>query len=380
MKALLILAGEDPCDFLDALPLFHGLREKVSATAIWVAGPHLIQPLVFGSLVDSFIHLPAKPRKASWLEQLRWAEACVARIRASAPLVSWSDTFALKSISSWAPWIQWRIGSLNRHGWADEFLTFTLNGSRISEKVYHQQKFAQTYWELASGGSPVRKRFWAEPSRDPLDPPVAGELGPFPVDRLWPRRGRLSAPVKDYWVLAPGAAEESRQWPWERYLALAREVHARTGLPGVLIGTPQDALQAQRVCSDESSGLLNCVAQGDWVDYSDLLANSRFVISGDSPFARIALYLGRYTHIVWGARDPKWAAPSGSGRLQISFYPAACWPCSLQVCPQLGEQKLRCLRDLSVQTVQSDLFAGLSRYLPEVLGSVGAAGQDQEGS
>jgi len=380
MTSFLVLAGEDPGDFLASFPLFYRLKSSSPLASVWVAGPQKIKPFLFDSYVHSFIALPTAPRSASFLSQLQWAEACVKTIRAAAPQLSGAESFALKSISQWGPWLQWRLGSTQRHAWGGEVLSFLANGTRVSSETFQNQKISQTYWEWTpSAAQSEGLPFWAEPASDPLDPHLSGVCDVFPLDAVWTQRHSLPAPDGNYWVLAPGASEETRQWPWERYLELARQIYSRTKLPGLVIGTPQDALQAQRICSEDSSILVNRVAMGGWVDYCDIIRKAQFVIASDSPFAQLSLLLGRYTHIVWGARNPQWAAPSGLGRSQMSFYPAPCWPCSYGECPLEGDLKLRCLRDLSVQAVADDLWVGLSRYLPGVLDGGSLQGK-QEGA
>ncbi len=330
MKRLLVLSPEAPDEHLLALPFFLELRERHPDSRITLACPPAVRWVHFRGLVDELLGIPPAPAaEASLWGVFRAAEELGARLRAAGP---WDACFALSS----RPLLGW-----------------TALRAGLGEVRYLSPGMA----EFRGGPG-----FWSIPPENPLDEPIPGRYASADWKKIWGDVPQATLPSGPYWVLAPGAASESRQWPVERHLELARTIHSRTALPGFVIGLPRDAPIALRISSDPETGLQDLTARFDLTQLTDLLARSQFVVSNDSEVAALALLCGAQTHVIWGGRDQGIYHPGGPGRLQLIVEPVACWPCNSATCAVAGDQKLQCLRRIVPQRAAEAVLEFHSRY------------------
>jgi len=330
MTRVLVLSPEGADEHLAALPFFLELRATQADSRITLACPSSVRMFHFKGLVDEVLAIPAAPGPdASLWEVFLAAHELGARLGAGGP---WDSCISLSG-RPLLTWTAWRAGirEIRRSAPGDP---------------------------LVVGGA----GFWSLPPENPLDEPMVGRYASVDWKQVWGDIRQAAVPAGPYWVLAPGAVSETRQWPVERHMELARLIHARTGLPGFVLGLPRDAPIAVRICADPETGLQDLTARHDLTQLTELLSGSEFVVSNDSEVATLALLCGAQTHVIWGGRDQSVYHPRGPGRLQLILEPVNCWPCDAVHCAVSGEQKLQCLRRIDPGKVAEAVLAVHAKY------------------
>ena len=169
-------------------------------------------------------------------------------------------------------------------------------------------------------------------------------------------------------ALAPGAAfGPSKQWPAERFAALADHLHERRGARCVLLTGPGEEDTRRAVLAAARHPLLECPRQGldmlkAAVSLADLLAGN------DSGPRHVAVAFGKPVVCVMGPTSPAYTdGPWERGRvLRIDV---DCGPCQQPVCAT----DHRCMTGISVDAVAEAALAALDLQPPR-----GPAPRDEE--
>lgn len=146
--------------------------------------------------------------------------------------------------------------------------------------------------------------------------------------------------------LAPGAAYGfAKQWPPERFAALARSLVER-GVHCVLIGQPADQGVGQELMMtfERSEGatpasvkLLNLIGRTDIRQLMGVLTHCTTVVAHDSGAAHLAAAIGLPVVAIFGPTDERYSAPLPGPRLTgthaILSHDVFCRPCMLRECP-----------------------------------------------
>ena len=95
-----------------------------------------------------------------------------------------------------------------------------------------------------------------------------------------------------YFVLFPGASYAGRLWPAERYVELARRIHAMTGWVAVVCGGPSEAGQAALMCEAASVPMLNWVGRTSLRGLTTVLARAELLVGNETSAVHIAAAVG----------------------------------------------------------------------------------------
>ena len=158
--------------------------------------------------------------------------------------------------------------------------------------------------------------------------------------------------------LFPGAEwGPSKQWPWRRFAALARELRRRRPdvRIAILVG-PKETWLGVRI--HEESGKLHPVIGPD-LDLAALagvVAHLDLAVSNDSGPMHLAAALGVPTVALFGPTDPRRTAPAGEGHALL-HRDLWCSPCFRRRCPLLHH---RCLKSIEVEEVANVALDRLS--------------------
>lgn len=359
-RTILVRAPNWIGDQVLAFPFFHYLRGAyprariVSVCVPWVAD------IQFKTLVDEVIPL-AKPRAGSgFIEKFRHLDAEAKRVGSHGP---WDLAFSLPNSFS-AAWLLYRAGAKVRRAYAAEGRGWLLNEKlSVPDETFGIHHRAQAYVDLLPGAvRPKRevREFWGVLPENELDEPVPGELAKFDPDRYWPS-ARVTKPKGLYWILAPGATADSRRWPLDYFIALARKISEATNLTGLIVGGPKEAPLAERLCQFEELRLLDYTARGPLPGLTDLFAGAEFTVTNESGLAHVASFCGSFTQIICGAADPRRTKPTGPGLVQVSLNSVECWPCERNECSQPGEKQIQCLKGIKPETVWEEIRRGLRK-------------------
>jgi ADP-heptose:LPS heptosyltransferase len=188
------------------------------------------------------------------------------------------------------------------------------------------------------------------------------QLGPLSLDAAWVAEAaslfdRMGwAPDARPYAVAPAATHATKGWPVERFAEWVR-ADAPAGAPLLLVAGPADggavgrfrAALGDRPLLDASSASLGTL--------SALIARAQVLVGNDSGPIHLATMLGVPTVALFGPTSHvRWGPPPGHGaRHRVARLDLACSPCSNhggRACP---EGHHRCMNELGVDAVRSQL-------------------------
>lgn len=356
MKKILVRAPNWIGDQILAFPFFHFLRKAYPRARITVACVPWVEDLQFRDLINDVIVLN-KPAQNTFKERFTVLEEGAKKAREQGP---WDLAIALPN-SFGAGYFLFRSGARKRRGYATDGRGVLLN-DRVQWNATSSIHRAQSYVDLLPDEARPKKdvlNFWGIPPENELDEEIPGEMKQFAFDRSWKEIDFLKPPETPYWILAPGATAESRRWPLQNYVRLARVIYEKTGMKGIIVGGKAESLDAEGICGDPSLQLEDWTAQCPVPGLARLFRGAKFTVCNESGLAHVAALCGSFVQIVCGAADPKRTRPVGPGKVQIAVNPVECWPCERNHCFQENEKKLQCLRGITPELVWEEIERGI---------------------
>ena len=94
-----------------------------------------------------------------------------------------------------------------------------------------------------------------------------------------------------YFALFPGASWDGKQWPLDRFRALAERLHATTGWTGVVCGGPDDRALAATLCAG-TPWLLDWAARTSLPQLAGVLSGAHLLVSNDTSAVHVAAAVG----------------------------------------------------------------------------------------
>jgi len=357
-KTILVRAPNWIGDQILAYPFFHFLRNAYPQAKITVVCVPWVEALQFKNLVDEVHVLPKNfgPKK-NIFDKFIALEDLAQNLKTKGP---WDLAITLPHSFSSA-WIQFRAGAKERRGYDMDGRGLFLN-SKIQSASLSLVHRSQAYLNLLPAEFQPKIHatdFWGVEAENELDDPTPGVVPEFDAQNAWPEADPVDAPQGTYWVVAPGSVAESRRWPVENFLALARIISAETGMPGFIVGGPSEVAIATTLCEDRSVKLKDLTAQGSAASYWKVFKNAHFTVSNDSGLAHVASLCGSPVQIVWGAGDPKRTEAIGPGKTRVLFNPIDCWPCEKNICLRVNGPKLECLKGINPELLWKEIKHGL---------------------
>jgi ADP-heptose:LPS heptosyltransferase len=156
-------------------------------------------------------------------------------------------------------------------------------------------------------------------------------LGAFGIDAdpndLALRRPGVEPGIRNAVVIHPGAAFCSRQWPAERFAAVARELRG-DGHDIVITGSRAEVPLAAAVGAEAGLPRSSVVAGlTDVVSLAALIAQARLVICGDTGPAHLASAYGTASVVLFGPTPPsRWGPPTDARHVAL-------WPTVRRTAP-----------------------------------------------
>jgi heptosyltransferase-2 len=170
--------------------------------------------------------------------------------------------------------------------------------------------------------------------------------------------------------MAPGAAYgKAKQWPPERFAALAVDLHRRLGVTSLLFGARGDAKTTAAIAraataQGGAASVIDLAGQTDLLLLVALMARCRSVVSNDSGAMHVAAAAGVPVTAIFGATNEHHTAPlpceaHAPAPHEILTAPVWCRPCMLRECPI----DHRCMRRIDAARVAE----AVERQLPATL-------------
>jgi heptosyltransferase-2 len=356
MQKILVRSPNWIGDQVLAYPFYYYLRKLYPQARITAVGPAWIESIQFLDLVNE-VHVLQRPLGSGVFAKLRALEQEASLLRSAG---RWDLAVSLPNSLS-AAWLMFRSGSRERvcYNTDGRGLLLTRRQDWQDDRVSHRAVDYVRLLPLSLNEIEGVRHFWGLPPENELDPGIPGVVEPFQPQKSWLRAQPIQSPLKDYWVLAPGSAAESRRWPVSRFAELARKVRDSTGLCGLIVGGPKEASLALQLTEDRSLGLRDLTGQGTVADLWAVFQGARFTVANDSGLAHVAALCGSPTQVVWGAGNPQRTTPLGPGRVRVAFQPLDCWPCEKNSCALPSPRKLECLQGLSSEMIWNEVRNGL---------------------
>jgi heptosyltransferase-2 len=171
--------------------------------------------------------------------------------------------------------------------------------------------------------------------------------------RAWIANRRLR-PARPLIALAPVAAYgPAKEWPVERYAALADILAERHGAECVLVGGIDDRAQCEAIAARCRSGALIAAAETTVGELIALLSLCHGFAGNDSGCMHLAGALGVPTVAVFGSTNPARTGPLGP-HCTVIYRGLDCSPCLDRTC-RFGHYN--CLRDIAAEEVAGALEA-----------------------
>lgn len=164
------------------------------------------------------------------------------------------------------------------------------------------------------------------PTSDALDTSIAPR-------QAWKDTGRALIGPGRFFGIAPGAAKGSaKQWPPERFAAVADRLNAERGARIVLLGSAADRGPAGAVARAMKTPSTNLCGKTDLRAFVGLVACLDGLVANDSGAMHLGAALGIPTVGVFGPTNPDETHPVGK-RAAFVRGVAECSPCEHVTCP-----------------------------------------------
>jgi ADP-heptose:LPS heptosyltransferase len=273
-RRLLVLRALGLGDLLTAVPALRALRRRFATAPIVLAAPVALAPLVARiGAVDRVLDVPPAVRTPPGPLPPTAARPWLAvNLHGAGP----QSTQALRRL---APARLWSYGPPDGPQWRDE--------------EHEVDRWCRL---LAWYGCDV--------DRDDL------YLDPSPA-------GARPAPV----LVHPGAAEEERRWPADRFAAVARAMAERGHRVLVTAGPGEQGLAGQ-VATAASLPASSVATSMNLDALADLVSGSRLVVCGDTGIAHLATAFRTPSVVIFGPQPPSRWGPPADGRHRVFWSPS----------------------------------------------------------
>jgi ADP-heptose:LPS heptosyltransferase len=127
-------------------------------------------------------------------------------------------------------------------------------------------------------------------------------------------RSALAAllPVKSgYVVVAPGAADDRKRWPSDRFAVVVERLLKDHGCTVVLVGDRRDGGNIAGMLSAFPAGVINLCGQTNLCQLAFVLSRASFALTNDSGIMHMASYLDVPVLVLFGPTDPFFYGPWG---------------------------------------------------------------------
>jgi len=147
---------------------------------------------------------------------------------------------------------------------------------------------------------------------------------------------RAGVQPQRYFAFAPGAEYgPAKCWPAAHYAALAADLHARHGLPVLLLGSAKEAALCEGIAAAAPGACTVLAGRTTLQDAMTLLAAARGVVSNDSGLMHVAAAFGVPQVAVFGSTSPEHTPPLNA-RAQVIWLKTElnldCAPCFERSC------------------------------------------------
>lgn len=344
MDRALIIAPQWIGDAVMSQPLIATLAERgetITVAALpWVAPVYRAMPQV-----AKVLELPFVRGKLEWAARRELGQSMQRRFDAAYVL---PNSFK-SALLPWFADIPVRIGYQGEARWG------LLNRRLVNP--HGRPPMVQFYLALARPGvARVSQSLFGDSQMSVQVPSPVLAVAPGRIEQVCQSHGLTPGA---YWAFAPGAEYgPAKCWPADHYASLAARLHAGTGMPVLLLGSPKEGQLAADIDAKAPPGVCRPLAGKTSLDEAmALIAGACGVVSNDSGLMHVAAAFGVPQVAVFGSTSPEHTPPLNALAAVIWLkeeHKIDCSPCFERVCP-LGHT--RCLQEVSPERVETALRA-----------------------
>ncbi|MEW5794973.1 MAG: lipopolysaccharide heptosyltransferase II [Candidatus Zixiibacteriota bacterium] len=161
-----------------------------------------------------------------------------------------------------------------------------------------------------------------------------------------------------YAVLAFRAVAESRRWGTENYTELARRIISQCGIKVVLVGTEENRKSGDDIvgaAKTTEGAIVNLAGKTSLRELGTICSRAVVFVGNDSGPAHLAAAVGAPIVVLSGADDPKETSPMAGKKRMIYREQLECISCVKNKCPLKGGDFMRCMKEITVDMVMSEL-------------------------
>jgi len=342
IRAILVRAVNWVGDAVLSLPTIRQLPRFFPQADITVLAVDRVAPIYWRQpgVTEVIPYLPGPPRSslADWgrhLAELRRRRFDLAVILPN----SWESALA-----PWLAGIPHRVG-YGVCGRTPLFTQVVYGPEKLEEihQVYRHVGLLRAFGRLATDGLPELV----------LTPGEVDQAATLLAEAGW----RPSAPLVG---LSPGAAYgPAKQWPPERFAAVASALQEKYGATVVLLGGTGDRQTARDVAQHLAAPPLDLVGRTELRTAFAVIKHLKVLISNDSGLMHAAAALWTPVVAIFGSTDPFATGPF-TPYASVLWRQLPCGPCLQRTCP---EGHYRCLDLISVAEVTAQAEYWLTRDL-----------------
>jgi len=162
---------------------------------------------------------------------------------------------------------------------------------------------------------------------------------------------REKIPKGEYCVMAIGASKETKKWPVEYFIELARSLNHRV----VFVGDKRDyeTLEEGFCKGKKSANIDNWCGKLNLKESAAVISQAEFVVCNDSAIFHIARAFKRKVFVFFGPTDPDMF--TFSEREKLMQAEVKCQPCSLHGDKKCPKGHFNCMKEMTPQKVEKIL-------------------------
>ena len=115
-----------------------------------------------------------------------------------------------------------------------------------------------------------------------------------------------------YIVVAPGAADQTKQWPAQGFIEVCYQLMKRYNVPMVLVGDENDRLASSKITETLGAGALNLCGRTTLTQLAAVIQRAQLVLANDSAPMHLASYLDVPVLALFGPTDARKYGPWGA--------------------------------------------------------------------
>lgn len=155
---------------------------------------------------------------------------------------------------------------------------------------------------------------------------------------------KVSAP---HVVICPASRWETKNWPAERFAAVAGHLQQQHDAGITLLGAPADRPACQAIADALPAPCHNLAGKTSIVEMGSILKTADLLISNDSGPVHMAAAVGTRTLVVFGPTNPGRTGPFGEGHRVLQAM-NTCQPCMNRRC---RHPESSCIRNITTDEV-----------------------------